>query len=82
MNVLILAYTQGARKIQYAAILMDQNLEEKTIVRPIDDRSVNEQTTFKKTWDKTCLKIFPVAFILFNVVYWPIIVARYQNQNK
>ena len=72
----------SAALFAYAAILMDQNLEEKTIVQPIDDRSVNEQTTFKKTWDKTCLKIFPVAFILFNVVYWPIIVARYQNQNK
>ena len=32
-----------------------------------------------KNWDKNCLILFPLAFLIFNLIYWPIAVALHRS---
>ena len=69
----------------YAAILLNprETKAKSTKVKPCshhDGKHNNEVTTQNRDWDRCCLKLFPASFVLFNVIYWPIVITRYLTQ--
>ena len=45
----------------------------KLALRTVDERL---EKMFKN-WDRTCLMIFPLAFFMFNLIYWPVVIAKH-----
>ena len=48
-------------------------LESITIVKPDKEIPLIIAPNYYWRWDKICLTFFPLAFLLFNSVYWPVI---------
>ena len=51
-------------------------LESITIVKPDKEIPLIIAPNYYWRWDKICLTFFPLAFLLFNSVYWPVIVIN------
>ena len=47
----------------------------KPALRTVDERL---EKMFKN-WDRTCLMIFPLAFFMFNLIYWPVVIAKHMT---
>ena len=40
------------------------------------DNEGHDPTGNTCSWDENCLKIFPLAFLIFNVIYWTFVIAK------
>ena len=49
------------------------NLFEEKSKLKIDSNKQKAQSNCRLRWDMNCLKWFPIAFTMFNFVYWPIV---------
>ena len=46
-----------------------------SISRDTNDKKVLHPTSLRK-WDKYCLVLFPIGYLIFNLIYWPILISN------
>ena len=65
-------WSNGKKKF----VLVDKLVTKRRII-PEGMINSKERDDTQNKWDKHCLVLFPLTFLIFNFIYWPIVVANH-----
>ena len=77
--ILLYKLNPKTKKTSLKAKKMPPNQIDHTKTKNVTDNIIDQSLN---NWDKNCLIFFPLAFFIFNLIYWPIAVALHRSREN